>query len=114
MFTLAEIAQLHAAGYPLDDILAFNAGSPEPDPQPAPQPEPEPHPQPEPQPQPQPQPEPQPSGQDAMLAKLDELIQKIQTANIRGTGFPGPDNGQRTAEQVLASIINPPDKTGKI
>ena len=49
-----------------------------------------------------------------MLAKLDELIQQIKTANIRGTGFPGPDNNERTAEQVLAQIINPPAKAGKI
>lgn len=104
-FTIDQIAQLTAAGYSLDEILG--SGQPQPETQPAPQPEPQPEPQPAPQPDPQPAPQPDP--QSALISKLDELIQQVRTANIRGTGFPAPQP-ETSVEDVLARIINPVTK----
>lgn len=108
-FTIDQIAQLTAAGYSLDEILG--SGQPAPEPRPAPQPEPQPAPQPAPQPEPQPEPQPapQPDPQSALISKLDELIQQVRTANIRGTGFPAPQP-ETSVEDVLARIINPVTK----
>ena len=105
MFSLAEIAKLQAAGYSLDDILAANtpAGDPAPaqpaDPAPA-------------QPA-DPAPDQAADPMSAMTAKLDELIGAIRAGNVRGANFPAPASPEDTAQQVLASIINPPAKTGK-
>lgn len=49
----------------------------------------------------------------AMMGKLDELITTIRAGNVRGANFPAPASPEDTAQQVLASIINPPAKTGK-
>lgn len=113
-FSISQIAQLTAAGYSLDEILGSGQPAPEsqpaPDPQLQPAPDPQPQPAPDPQPQPAPDPQPQPTPQvDAMIGKLDELIQQIRSANIRGTGFPAPQP-ETSVEDVLARIINPVTK----
>jgi len=113
MFSLAEIAKLQAAGYSLDDILAANtpAGDPAPaqpaDPAPAQPADPAPA-----QPA-DPAPDQAADPMSAMTAKLDELIGAIRAGNVRGANFPAPASPEDTAQQVLASIINPPAKTGK-
>lgn len=113
-FTMDEIGQLRAAGYTLEEILG--TGSPAPDPQPEPQPAPKQDPQPEPQQatkqEPQQEPQPVDAAIQSRLDALDKLIDQVQKANIRGTGFPAPDP-QDAVEAALASIINPPDKAGK-
>lgn len=109
-FTMEEIGQLRAAGYTLEEILG--TGSPAPQPEPEPQPEPQQEPAPQPQPAPQPEPQPVDAAIQSRLDALDRLIEQVQKANIRGTGFPAPDP-QDAVEAALASIINPPDKAGK-
>ena len=113
MFTIIEIAKLQAAGYSLDDILAANtpAGDPAPaqpaDPAPAQPADPAPAQPADPAPA-------QPADpMSAMMAKLDEMIGAIRAGNIKAGGFPGPASPEDNAQQVLASIINPPAKPGK-
>lgn len=106
MFTLSEIAKLQAAGYSLDDILAANTPAGD-QAQPAEPADPAPA-------QPvDPAPAETPDPMSAMMGKLDELITTIRAGNVRGANFPAPASPEDTAQQVLASIINPPAKTGK-
>lgn len=111
MFSLTEIAKLQAAGYSLDDILAANTPAAAEDPVPAPAPAPAEDPAPAPAAAADPAPAADPMS--AMTAKLDELIGAIRAGNIKAGGFPGPTSPEDNAQQVLASIINPPAKTGK-
>ena len=110
MFSLAEIAKLQAAGYTLDDILAANAAEAQAQPaDPAPAQPADPAPA---QPA-DPTPDQPADPMSAMMGKLDELITTIRAGNVRGANFPAPASPEDTAQQVLASIINPPAKTGK-
>lgn len=64
---------------------------------------------PQPQPQPQPIPQPQPQPDNGLAAQLAALTAAIQANGILGSEQPK----QETAEDILASIINPPDKEVK-
>lgn len=75
--------------------------------------------QPAPAPEPEPEPEPEPAqepgitmeGLQAAMAEMvekmgDQLKTSLQASNITGSRQPEP----ATAEQILAKIINPPNK----
>lgn len=101
-FTLAQVGKLLDAGYSLDDILAVDNpvgtvenSAPAPAPAPAPVPAPAPA-----------------TGDNAILNAINNLTQIIQSGNIRMGGFPAPSNAN-DPQEILASIINPPAKTGK-
>lgn len=105
-FTLAQVGKLLDAGYSLDDILAVDnpvgtVENPAPSPAPAPAPSPAPSPAPDPA-----------TGDNAILDAINNLTQIIQSGNIRMGGFPAPANAN-DPQEILASIINPPAKTGK-
>lgn len=101
-----QITFLLNAGFSMDEIMQMQ--NPSHDPQPAPQPDPEPAPQPD-----KPEPAPQPSDQDRQIQQLTQavmdLTQLVQKNNINGMQFgsPQPD---RTVDDILAEIINPPGK----
>ena len=110
-----QITFLMNAGYSLDEIMQMQ--KPE---QPAPQPEqPEQPEQPSPQPeqpeQPSPQPDPKPAQNDQseqiqqLTAAVANLTQLVQKNNITGMQF-GPPQPDRTVDDILAEIINPPGK----
>lgn len=97
-----QITFLMNAGYSLDEIMQM---------QPAPDPEPDP----KPDPQPDPKPDPKPAQNDQseqiqqLTAAVANLTQLVQKNNITGMQFgsPQPD---RTVDDILAEIINPPGK----
>lgn len=105
--TIEEILKLGAMGYTKEDIEAMNNGS-EPDPEPEKAPEPE-----------QPKQEPEPEQQKAdptkdllqfMAGEFEKLNRSIQSANILGSNINQPK--EKTAEDVLAELIAPPQKKG--
>ena len=102
-FTLAQINDLVNAGYDLQEILAVNGpvenpvnnvNNPAPDPTPSPAPV---HTE---------------TGNSDLLNAINNLTNIIQSGNIRMGGFPAPVN-PTDPQEILASIINPPTKTGK-
>ena len=108
MYSKAEIAYLIKSGYSMSEIMALDGIEPEQkpaDPKPA-------------------DPEPEPKPAEPIIAKdvadnknvleaIENLTKAIQAGNIRAGGFPAPE-GERTADAILASIINPPGYgTGK-
>ena len=113
-FTLAQINDLVNAGYDLQEILAVNGPVGNPvgtveNPAQAPAPAPAPAPAQAPAPAPAPAPA---TGDNAILDAINNLTQIIQSGNIRMGGFPAPANAN-DPQEILASIINPPAKTGK-
>lgn len=118
MYSKEQITFLMSSGFSLDEIMQMQTPA-QPDPQPAPQPDPQPDPQPVENPvntveNPAPQPEPRlDPGQNAQLEQLitqnQQLIQMIQKNNINGIQFGNPQP-ERTVEDILAEIINPPSK----
>ena len=103
MNTIDKVLALAAAGYNKDEIsqlLAVQEAAPEPAPAPDPQPAPQPAPQPE------PDPAPQPAGMDALNARLDKLIQRMEQDSINRSNQPPKE----TTDDILASIIRPKRK----
>ena len=94
-----QITFLINAGYSLDEIMQMQ--QPAPDPAPAPDPTPD------------PAPAPENTEQNAQIQQLSaavaQLTQLVQRQNIGGMQFgsPQPD---RTVDDILAEIINPPGK----
>ena len=106
MNMIDKVLALASAGYTKDEISQLLAAS---DPQPEHAPAPDPEPQPEPAPQPDPQPAPQPAapaGMDALNARLDKLIQRMEQESINRSQQPPKE----TADDILASIIRPQRK----
>ena len=105
MYSKQEIAYLLKSGFSLAEIMQTDGIEPVPEPAPAPAPEPAPAPAPEPAPAP---------AQDnkSVLEAIENLIKVIQAGNIRAGGFPSPVD-EKTADSILANIINPPGYTGK-
>lgn len=112
MYSKEQITFLMSSGFSLDEIMQMQAPA---------QPEPEPQPvenpvgtvdNPAPQPAPQPEPRLDP-GQNSQLEQLitqnQQLIQMIQRQNINGIQFGNPQP-ERTVDDILAEIINPPSK----
>ncbi len=110
MYSKEQITFLMSSGFSLDEIMQMQAPA---------QPEPQPDPQPVENPvenveTPAPQPEPRlDPGQNSQLEQLQtsisQLVNAIQKQNINGIQFgsPQPD---RTVDDILAEIINPPSK----
>ena len=104
MNMIDKVLALAAAGYTKDEIsqlLAVQEAAPEP----APAPDPEPQPEPAPAPQPAPQPA-APAGMDALNARLDKLIQRMEQDSINRSNQPPKE----TTDDILASIIRPKRK----
>ena len=124
MNMIDKILTLANAGYNRDEISQMlGASDPQSEPAPAPDPEPQPEPapaQPAPQPapaqpaQPAPQPAPaqpapqpaSPAGMDALNARLDKLIQRMEQDSINRSNQPPKE----TTDDILASIIRPKRK----
>ena len=92
-----QINFLISAGYSIEEIMQM---------QPAPAADPTPAPAPGADPEPAPEPAEDPTTA-ALLAAVQQLTQAVQLGNIRGTGFPAPQP-DRTVEDILGEIINPP------
>lgn len=113
MYSKEQITFLMSSGFSLDEIMQMQAPA-QPDPQPAPQPVENPV---ETVENPAPQPEPRlDPGQNSQLEQLItqnqqliQLIQMIQRNNINGIQFGNPQP-ERTVDDILAEIINPPGK----
>lgn len=104
-----QINFLISAGYSIDEIMQMQpapAADSAPAPSPAADPEPAPAPAADPESQPAPAADPTTA---ALLAAVHQLTQAVQLGNIRGTGFPAPQP-DRTVEDILGEIINPPKK----
>lgn len=115
-FNNEDILVLAKAGFTAEQIAALNvvgsapAPAATPAPQPAPAPAPEPAPAPAPAATPAPAPAPAtaaPHSVDDVLAAISGLSASIQNANLLQAQMP---TQQKTAESILASIINPPTK----
>ena len=63
----------------------------------------------QPQIQPQPQPQPQNDPINALLTQMGILTNTVQNMNINNSAMPQPES----ADQILASIINPPNVGNK-
>ena len=110
MYSKEQITFLMSSGFSLDEIMQMQAPA-QPDPQPAPQPVENPV---ETVDNPAPQPEPrldpgQNSQLEQLIAQNQQLIQMIQRNNINGIQFGAPQP-ERTTDDILAEIINPPPK----
>lgn len=105
--TIEEILKLGAMGYTKEDIEAMNTGSkPDPEPEKAQEPE-------------QAKSEPEQELQKAdptkdllqfMAGEFEKLNRSIQSVNILGSNINQPK--EKTAEDVLAELIAPPQKKG--
>ena len=105
--TIEEILKLGAMGYTKEDIEAMNTGT-EPDPEPEKAQEPE---------QAKSEPEQEPQKADPtkdllqfMAGEFEKLNRSIQSVNILGSNIKQPK--EKTAEDVLAELIAPPQKKG--
>ena len=110
--TKEQIGFLMQSGFSLDEIMQMQAPvQPDPEPQPDPQPVENPVENVEtPAPQPEPRLDPGHNSQlEQLITQNQQLIQMIQKQNINGIQFgnPQPD---RTVDDILAEIINPPSK----
>lgn len=110
MYSKEQITFLMSSGFSLDEIMQMQAPA-QPEPQPAQVEKPvETVEKPDPQPQPEPRLDP---GQNSQLEQLimqnQQLIQMIQRNNINGIQFGAPQP-ERTTDDILAEIINPPPK----
>ena len=109
-FNNEDILTLAKAGFTAEQIAALNQVGASPAPAPAPEPAPAPVPAPEPAPAPATPPAPAtvaPHSVDDVLAAISGLSASIQNANLLTAQMP---TEQKTAETILASIINPPKK----
>ena len=105
--TIDEILKLGAMGYTKEDIEAMNAGSAEPEPEKAPEPE---QTKQEPEQEPEQKTDPTKDLLQFMAGEFEKLNRSIQNANILGSNINQPE--EKTAEDVLAELIAPPQKKG--
>ena len=105
--TIDEILKLGAMGYTKEDIEAMNAGSAEPEPEKAPEPE---QTKQEPEQEPEQKTDPTKDLLQFMAGEFEKLNRSIQSANILGANINQPK--EKTAEDVLAELIAPPQKKG--
>ena len=107
-----QINFLISAGYSIEEIMQMQpAPAADSAPAPAPAADPEPAPEPAADPESKPAPAADPTTA-ALLAAVQHLTQAVQLGNIRGTGFPAPQP-DRTVEDILGEIINPPNYHSK-
>lgn len=112
--TAKEILALSMSGYNSQQIAviaAEMAAQPAPAEQPAPAPAEQPAPAPAPAADPAPAPAPDPAMPqlDGLMAKLDALTNQLQQQAILASQQPAT----QTADDILASIINPPNAGNK-
>lgn len=108
-----EIIALAKAGFTMEQIGELNRilALPEPAPQPKPEPASAPTPEPAPAPQPEPAPQQEPAKDyQKIFEELTGIKQAIQQGNIREDSFK---KSQRTTDDILADLINPPKKGDK-
>ena len=109
-FNNEDILVLAKAGFTAEQIAALNMVGTQPAPEPTPAPVPGPTPAPVPGPTPAAPTQPAtaaPHSVDDVLAAISGLSASIQNANLLNAQIP---TEQKTAETILASIINPPKK----
>lgn len=105
--TIDEILKLGAMGYTKEDIEAMNAGSAEPEPEKTQEPE---QTKQEPAQEPEQKTDPTKDLLQFMAGEFEKLNRSIQSANILGSNIKQPK--EKTAEDVLAELIAPPQKKG--
>lgn len=108
-----DIILLVKAGYTRDQIAAMQTPAPAPVPTPAPAPEPTPAPTPVPEPAPAPTPAPTPAvqGIDDLSKMLATEFAKLNDAIVKANLQQAQQPPQESVDDILASIINPPQKT---
>lgn len=104
-----DIIALAKAGFTMEQIGELNRILAQPEPKPAPAPQPKPAPAPQPEPAPAPQLEPAKDYQK-IFEELTGIKQAIQRGNIGADSFT---KTQRTTDDILAELINPPKKGDK-
>ena len=104
--TIDEILKLGAMGYTKEDIEAMDSGQTAPEPETT-----EPEPAQEPEKAQEPEPQKEPDMMAFIVSEFEKMRKDIQQMNITKSNLP-QDNG-KTAEQVLAELIAPPQKGGK-
>jgi outer membrane biosynthesis protein TonB len=102
-----QITFLMTVGFSMDEIMQMQ--NPSHDPQPAPQPDPEPAPQPDPQPEPAQQPNQTEQQIRQLTQAVADLTALVRKNNITGMQFGAPQP-ERSVDDILAEIINPPGK----
>ena len=101
MYSKEQITFLMSSGFSLDEIMQMQApAQPEPEPQPVEKPV---------ETVEKPAPQPEPRLDPGQNSQLEQLIQMIQKQNINGIQFGNPQP-ERTVDDILAEIINPPSK----
>ena len=118
-----DIILLVKAGYTRDQIAAMQAPAPTPAPAPAPAPTPAPAPAPAPTPAPAPVPaptpapapadpqaQPKPQGIEGLSQMLAAEFAKLNEAIVRANLQQAQQPAQESVDDILASIINPPQK----
>lgn len=117
-----DVILLVKAGYTRDQIAAMQAPAGTPTPAPAPAPEPAPAPAPEPAPAPAPAPaptpappeppaQPKPQGIEDLSQMLSAEFAKLNDAIVKANLQQAQQPPQESVDDILASIINPPQKT---
>lgn len=104
-----DIILLVKAGYTRDQIAAMQAPAPTPAPEPAPEPTPAPAPEPTPAPA-EPAP-PKPQGLEDLSQMLSAEFAKLNDAIVKANLQQAQQPPQESVDDILASIINPPQKT---
>lgn len=90
---IADIIRLRTLGYTKEEVQAFLDMENQPEPQPEPQPE-----------QPEPQPEQQPAtGNDDILAAINNLTAAIQASNLKQA--EQPTAATETTDAILTNLI---------
>ena len=103
-----DIILLVKAGYTRDQIAAMQAPAPTPAPAPAPKPAPAPTPEPTPAPA-EPAP-PKPHGIEDLSQMLAAEFAKLNEAIVKANLQQAQQPPQESVDDILASIINPPQK----
>ena len=101
MNMIDKVLALASAGYTKDEISQLLAVQ-----EPAPVPDSEPQPEPEPAPAQQAPQQAAPAGMDALNARLDKLIARMEQDSINRSNQPPKE----TTDDILASIIRPKRK----
>lgn len=104
MYSKEQIGFLMKNGFSVEEIMAI---APTQDPAPAPAPDPDPTPAPA--PAPAPVPADLEARVDNLVASVGNLVQMLQRQNINGIQFGSPVP-ERSADDILAEIINPKQK----
>ena len=102
-----DIILLVKAGYTRDQIAAMQAPAPTPTPEPAPAPAPAPEPTPAPA---EPQVQPKPQGIEDLSQMLAAEFAKLNDAIVKANLQQAQQPPQESVDDILASIINPPQK----